>query len=280
MKSNKSKKKSGAFAGKNTPNSGKQSARRNSTRAGLWVLIAALALLLVALGVFLWFTLGAPSDSHDVPAAPGSESQNTEPPIETTPLPSLNPDIQVLCQLDRGMQIVHTGLYTGAYMEDGTDEVVTGVLMITVRNAGQEAIEYARILMPTPDGTAEFSLSTLFPGDSVVLLEKNRMAYTGREHVERSEADTIAVFRQIPTLCEDQLQLQVLDGCINVTNISGADISGDVVIYYKNSAQDLYYGGITYRVRIAGGMKAGEVKQLMTSHFTPDGSTIVFVTVG
>jgi len=49
---------------------------------------------------------------------------------------------------------------------------------------------------------------------------------------------------------------------------------------YKNAAADLYYGGITYRVRIEGGIKAGEIKQLMAGHFSETGSKIMFVTVG
>ena len=65
-----------------------------------------------------------------------------------------------------------------------------------------------------------------------------------------------------------------------MTNISGQDIIGDVVIYYKNAAEDLYYGGITYRVRIEGGMKADEIKQIMASHFSDTGSKIMFVTAG
>ena len=82
------------------------------------------------------------------------------------------------------------------------------------------------------------------------------------------------------SLQEDKLQLQVLDGALNVINISGEDITGDVVIYYKNAAADVYYGGITYRVRIEGGIKADEIKQIMASHFSDSGSKVMFVTVG
>ena len=88
------------------------------------------------------------------------------------------------------------------------------------------------------------------------------------------------MFSEPLSLQEDKLQLQVLDGALNVVNISGADIEGDIVIYYKNAASDLLYGGITYRVRIEGGMKADEIKQIMASHFSDSGSRIMFVTVG
>jgi hypothetical protein len=42
----------------------------------------------------------------------------------------------------------------------------------------------------------------------------------------------------------------------------------------------MYYGGITYRIRIEGGLKAGEIRQGTAAHFNPDNSTVVFVTCG
>ena len=163
-------------------------------------------------------------------------------------------------------------------MEDGTDEVVSGILMIIVKNTGEKAVQYAEITLP--DSGAFFTLSTLPAGESVVLLEQTRMAYTGNEDVTQAAASNMAVFSEPLSLCEDKLQLQILDGALNVINISGQDIEGDVVIYYKNAASDLYYGGITYRVRIEGGLKADEVKQIMADHFSASGSKVMFVTVG
>lgn len=89
----------------------------------------------------------------------------------------------------------------------------------------------------------------------------------------------MALFTEPLSLYEEMLELQILDGGINVTNISGEDIAGEVSIYYKNAAADLYYGGITYRVRIEGGIRANEIKQIMASHFDDTGSKILFVTI-
>ena len=71
-----------------------------------------------------------------------------------------------------------------------------------------------------------------------------------------------------------------MDGAVNVTNISGEDIEGNIVVYYKNAAKDLYYGGITYRITIEGGLKADEIRQVMTNHASDTGSRIMFVTIG
>ena len=67
---------------------------------------------------------------------------------------------------------------------------------------------------------------------------------------------------------------------LNVTNISDEDITGDVVVYYKNASADMLYGGITYRVTISGGIKAGEIRQVVAGHFSDSGSRIMFATVG
>lgn len=183
-------------------------------------------------------------------------------------------------RLDKGLQITRIGGYTGAYMEDGTDEVVSGVTMIMVENTGEEFIQYAEIDLSGEGGTAHFVLTTLFPGDTVVVLESERKAYSADQGYSNAVANHVAVFDEVPGLCEDQLELHTLDGVINVTNISGADITGDIVIYYKNAINDLYYGGITYRVRITGGLKAGEIRQIMSEHYSASNSEIIFVTCG
>ena len=180
--------------------------------------------------------------------------------------------------LGRGLMITKIGSYTGMYMEDGSNEILSGILMIMVENTGEEYIQYAEIALSSASGAANFSLSTLFPGQSVVVLEKDRQNYDSDVKYSGAAANNVAVFSSVPSLCEDKLQIQALDGVINVTNISGGDIGGDIVIYYKNSSNGVLYGGITYRIRITGGLKSGEIRQIVADHFSASGSTIMFVT--
>lgn len=250
---------------------------KKGKRIALWVVIVVLVLVLL-FALLIWWALAYTEslENRDPEATPTAVQQETEQ-EEFNPITGAMEDISV--PLARGLQLINIGSYTGAYVEDGTNEVVSGVLMLVVTNTGAEAIEYAQISMPAADGTAQFSISTLMPGASAVLLEQDRMLYTGNEDPSQAEASAVAVFDELPSMCEEQLELQILDGAINVKNISGGDITGDILIYYKNSSADLYYGGITYRVRIEGGMKDGEIKQLMASHFSASGSKIVFVTI-
>lgn len=189
-------------------------------------------------------------------------------------------DVQdVSINLGNGMFITAVGGYVGPYMEDGSDEFVTDVLMIAVENQGESAIQYAEIRMPAGDDEAFFAVSTLLPGSRVILLEQNRMSYE-EENYTTAIAENVVTFEEQPSLHEDELDIQILDGAINVTNISGDDITEDIYIYYKNSVADAFYGGITYRARIENGLAAGEIRQIVAEHFSESGSTVLFATIG
>ena len=77
---------------------------------------------------------------------------------------------------------------------------------------------------------------------------------------------------------EDALQLDATDLTIKVTNVSGEDITGDIYVYYKTVANDMYMGGITYRAKIEGGLAAGASAECYAGHYTQKYSEILFVT--
>ena len=187
----------------------------------------------------------------------------------------------VRTSLGNNLEILDVGSYTGAYVEDGTDEILAGILMLKVVNNCDKTVEYAKITMELDGECAEFAISTLKPGATIVILEKNRMQYDRTVNYAEAQVhcENLAMFEDPLNSHEDKLKIQILDGAINVTNISGEDIAGRIAIYYKNVADNIYYGGITYRVLLENGLKADEVRQIMASHFSDTGSEIVFVTV-
>ena len=242
------------------------------------VLIVAVALICLVVFLLLSEPAEEAKQPGDTSGAVQESNASTEQSGET--YPAAVDELQgVSISLAEGMRITEVGRYIGIYMEDGSDEIVSGVMMIAVTNEGENDIQYAEITMPVGDKTASFTLTTLPVGETVILLEKNRMEYVPGVYTEADIAG-VALFQTPLSLCEDRIQTQILDGAINVTNISDEDITGDVVIYYKNSAVDVYYGGITYRVRLEGGLKTGEVRQVMASHFSESGSSIMFITCG
>lgn len=267
--------------------SGKYQKKKNKKKSsGLW---SVLVLLLIVLGLFaaLWIAAASEDDKMPLPSEP---LETTVPEgttvLETTENPTELPftfeeeeEGFTGFALDRGVEILRYGKYVGIYMEDGSDEFVTNVMMIEVRNSGEEAIQYAKLTLSGEAGDAVFTLTTLMPGDTMVVLEAQRKAYNQEDVYTEARLDNIAVFAETPSLLEEQLQIQPLDGGFNITNISGEDITGEIAVYFKDMAGDMYYGGITYVCRIAGGLKAGEVKQIMSSNFTDTNSRVVFIKI-
>ena len=244
------------------------------------VLLTILLILVLLLAWGLNNTVDTPLDdsvsTNDIPESlvPESVTQPTVP--ETVVQPTGE---QKGNDLGKGLVLLDVSKYTGIYMEDGTDEIVSDVLMLIVSNEGEQDIQYAELTVPTSNGEAVFSLTTLPVGEKIVLLEQNRMLWSADEDYSNVSAKNIAVFSKPIDLYENQLKFQNLDGVINVTNISGQDINNDITIYYKNAATDLLYGGITYRIRLEGGLKSDEIRQIMVKHFTKSGSRIMFVTM-
>ena len=251
----------------------KKAKARKKSRSLLTAIV--ICVLLLAALLLAMFRMEAGEDSSREPDRQPAFPENTC--ISEAPSNGLS-NAAAVYDLGSGVQIDGFLSYTGAFMEDRTDEVVTDVLAIRVTNHGEEYIQTMDITLTAGETTAEFSLSTLFPGETVVVLEKHRMAYSTAPEFTQVQASNVALFDSHPGMCEDRIEIQCLDGVINVTNISGEDISGDVLIYYKNYVGGMYYGGITYRLRIEGGLKAGEIRQGSAAHFNPDNSTIVFVT--
>ena len=215
-----------------------------------------------------------PAKTED-PTELTSEAKNDDPTeISIEAVQETNED------LGQGLVISDIGSYVGVYMEDGTDEFVSGVLMLVLTNASELPLEYAEIQLTANDAPATFTVSTLPAGASVVLLEQNRMPFEENMTFENTEIKHISFFDEPLDLCTDKLQIQGLNGVLNIINVTEEDITGDIEIYYKNSSRDMYYGGITYRVRITGGLKAKEVKQIVSDHFSESGSTVMFVKCG
>lgn len=240
--------------------------------------IAAAVLAVIALIAALLLLPKSEKTPVADPTIPTEVTISTEPPAQT--LPATVADAQELdVNLGYGLYITEVGSYTGPFLEDGSDEVVSGVLMIRVENRGESPVEYATVSIPVSAGQATFTLSALLPGETVLLLETNRLPWSSTESYQYPLLETPALFTKELALHADKLSVQLLDGGMNITNISGNAITGDIVIYYKNKQHGIYYGGITYRLRIPGGLKKDEICQLMSQHIHKGNTELLFITV-
>lgn len=180
--------------------------------------------------------------------------------------------------LDNNLIITAVSSYSGVYVEDGTDESVKDILMISVRNDGNEVLQYAEVCFIYGEEIANFSFSTLQPGKTVKVLEKNRLKFNKEKILKEGKLTQVVFFQEPLSYQENLFRITAMDGVFNIENISGKDLTGWIAVYYKTKEEDEYLGGITYRAVIEGGIEKDGMKQIMTSHFSLDKSEVMFVT--
>lgn len=254
-----------------------QKKHKKSSSPVMWIVSACCIALPVAVIAISWVL-------QYQPAAPAASTAPTTPTVLVPTFPTVpdtptQPDVEPVQfpYLNENLSIEHIDPYAGIYMEDGTDDIVSNMLMITVKNTGTRDLQLARIELQYTNFTASFQVTNLPAGETVVLLESNRQGYVEEMPKNATVMDQV-FFPEPMSLREDLISVSGGNGYVEVTNISGADITGEIVIYYKNSASDLLYGGITYRVRISDGIPAGQTVRVMSKHYHPDRCSIVMVT--
>lgn len=236
-----------------------------------WAVLIIVILSLVVLAVVL---LHGGSQEHD----PSKQTSTTS--VTTTgPVINAEPSESEQIVLDQGLIITDISKYSGKYMEDGTNENVSDVMMLIVKNTNVQDLQLARIDISYDDVTASFQITNLPAGGSVVVLEQNRLSYIDGEYDDIQTRDVV-FFNENMSMHEDRFSISSEYGVIKVTNISEEPVSGDIYVYYKNSSSDLFYGGITYRVKITDGLDAGETKSVSAGHYSPDSCKLLMVSFG
>ena len=238
-----------------------------------WMLIALILVILASAGAVML--------RSRQPQAPGpTPRETTASPVPEKPTQTvrIETEEQKPINLGYGLQITDSGRYSGVYMEDGSNEIVSDVMMVVAENTGESDIQLAEFTALCGGEEYRFKVTNLAAGARAVLLELDRRSAASGT-VESAVLGNAALFPEPMELYEDTIEIGGLEGMLNVKNISGSDISGDIFIYYKYAARDICYGGITFRVRIEGGLKAGELRQIPAGHFDPDGCAVVQVTI-
>ncbi len=163
--------------------------------------------------------------------------------------------------------------------EDASLAVSEDIAGIVVLNKSDKTLQYAEITATFSDGTTHmYKISTLPPGEACFVAEENKLPY--RELTTGFfgfEINNVAFFTEEPSVYADKLQFSGADGILNIKNISDSDITENIVVYYKDYENSHLASGVTYRVTVEGGLKAGEIKQVMSSHYRQNASMIMFV---
>lgn len=256
---------------KNTEKNGKKTTNKIKNVI-LWVAAAGCILVIIAaiiLTMKLFFKEPALPEVHTAP-------QVDEIPFEI-PGFALIEEAEIT-QPSAQLEVTAIGRYSGTYVEDGTEEEVTDVLALIVKNTGDTLIEYAELTLNCGEATGIFRLSALPVGSSALVMEANRLTYQQGTDYQLKKEPKCAELTSAVLDFSEEFELYPDDGVINIKNICESDISSDVCVYYKNFRYGLYIGGICYRARIKGGIAAGEVAQSMQTHYSNVDSVILYMT--
>lgn len=179
--------------------------------------------------------------------------------------------------LGSSLRLIDVVSIDGTFPEGGEDEIKENMLGIVIENQADRTVEYLTLVLIIDGIEYHFSVSTLPPASSVIAYETDMQSAPPAFDDIRAMTEHLVFFPQEPSCREEQLSITVKNGNIEVTNISGEDIEQDMMVYYKSKIGGYYVGGITYRVRISGGVRAGESRLLYAPHAYPARAKIMFV---
>ena len=183
-----------------------------------------------------------------------------------------------VCSLGNGVVIRSVTKYSGTFVEDGTDRDVEDIIQLRVENTSEEDIQFLRIKAEEGEYTAYFDITTLPAGSAVDVQESSAMEYSNWIEECTYSIENLAYFREDRSLYPDMFTVTAQDGWISVENHSSQDIASDIYVYFKNMDDDVFSGGITYRVKFSGGIPAGETAEEQSIHYLSDKSKIMYLT--
>lgn len=209
------------------------------------------------------------------------------PPIETetvgiddVPTTLLSPDITLPMPLADGISL--TGLYAvdALFPEDGSNRAVENLLCGVIRNDSDKTLEYMVFNLTSGGNTYEFSATTLPPASEMYVFEKNAAAAPEQIMELTADVPIQLFFSEEPELMEDQLEITVKNGTIDIKNITDAPMEHEIQVYYKNTENLAYFGGITYFLRVPAGLAPGETYSGYASNASTARSEVMFVKYG
>ena len=177
-----------------------------------------------------------------------------------------------------GISVVALDNISGMYVEDGSDEVMSGIFAVTFRNDSGSDLQYAKLVLTVGDEDYTFEISTLPAGATVRAMEANKKAFVAAKGDVTLTQESVAWFNESPSMHENVLKIIERDGAIIVENISDKTVAAPIYVYYKNYVDGEYVGGITYRAGTQEELAPGKAVALNASHFDPDASRLMFVT--
>jgi hypothetical protein len=173
------------------------------------------------------------------------------------------------------MEIVGLGAYTGVFVEDGSNEQVSGVAMLQVKNTGTAVIEYAELQVEVFLEILNFKIAALPAGESAVLLEQQRKMMP-----EEAPQKCVATVVQRESMGMSKEKISVTDAGDNrllIKNLTDQKQSNIRVFYkYYMADKEVFWGGIAFSLKVPE-LEAGKELMIQPAHYQSGACQIVMV---
>lgn len=242
------------------------------------ILLALLILAAIVAAVLLLSDSGSRSAQDAAPeAAPETQAPSETQAALSYDIPGYTPVQQAsLGTLEGGLELVSVGRYTGPYFEDGSDEQVSDVYAVILRNDSGEWVDFAAVTMTCGAHSASFELSSLPADAAVLVLEADRLQWQESDFCQNPHAVLTDDPGEYRFDFDDDFKLYPADGVLNLQNISDRTFENDILVCYKSFDYGLFLGGVTYRARF-GGLAPEQIGQSMQPHYSDARSLILYL---
>lgn len=167
------------------------------------------------------------------------------------------------------------GTYTGPYVENGSNLNIKDTLGIVVHNNSNKMIEVCYLTFESKDGTTLSFLASSIPANAdVFILEMNQYKVQDDDSFEYKNSTSTYV--QDTQNYNNTIKVTCRDKAFAVENTSDKAYN-KIYVCYKNKVNNIYFGGITYRVTFEN-VKPNTIVKRSGNHFNVL-SEVVYVTV-
>lgn len=233
----------------------------------IWIAVTVGLILFAVITVIALATDPGRASSSDTTADSGNGQGGT-----ASPIPSE-------VDLGNGLRLVRMSSVAGVFPEDGKDDFLPEIFCATIQNTTDRTLSIGRVELTINRESYIFEITSIPPGASVHAYEMRRKPAPATVTEFRGECLFAAYREEEPTADPARLEIKVEDGGIRVKNLTEESIEGPVYVYYKSVQNDIFVGGITYRVKLTG-LSAGDEVLLRAGHATAEYTRIMYVEYG
>ena len=200
--------------------------------------------------------------------------KQTEPTVQDMDLPQQS---ALPYGLDGGLVAEELTEYEGPYVEDGTNEPVSGVAALMLYNSGSRDISSGMVAVTQGERILHFYVTWLPAGERALVLEYDRAAYS-REPV--TGCRSLGVQWECFYPAGGSVWITESGAALTVGNRSARTIEG-IRLRYKTYIKEgnFYLGGITYSAYV-GTLNSGKSRETNPSHYALGSAKVVAVLTG